>query len=121
MKNLILVAILAFNAVVTLGQDKTDKPPANPQSKITQEYYMMKDGKLMHFNGENCDTVKSEIALKNGTVVTPQGEVKQKSGKVAQLKNGQCISLTGGVGNCGKQPARIVDNKGRIVEQGTLE
>jgi hypothetical protein len=119
MKKLITLVVVAFFATATFAQDKMDSKPAAAKSetKMHHECYMMKDGALMHCTGDKADAQKTAVTLKNGTTVSPSGEVKMKDGKTTKLENGQCISMMGGIGDCEKMHASLKENK--MQEQKT--
>ena len=112
--------VVALFSTATFAQDKMEsKPAAKPEHKMSHECYMMKDGALMHCTGDKADAQKTAVTLKNGTTVSPSGEVKMKDGKTTKLENGQCISMMGGIGDCDKMHAMLKEHESKMQEQKT--
>ena len=92
MKKLIALAFVALFSTATFAQNNTteqkleDYKKGNAQGSkpMNFECYMMKDGTLMHCAGGKSVAQSKEVVLKNGTVISPKGEVKMKDGKIAQ-------------------------------------
>ena len=109
MKKLITLTVVVLFATTTFAQEmkmdpkieegKTEVGAAKP---MMHECYMMKNGHLVHCIGTKAEPQKTEVSLKNGTVITSAGDVKMKDGKSVKLENGQCISMMGSIGDCEK-------------------
>ena len=101
MKKLMTLIVITLFTVVTFAQESKmePKPEMKTDAKMKHECYMMKDGVLMHCMGDKMVVQKAPITLKNGTVISPKGEIKMKDGKATKLGNGQCISMMGGIGD----------------------
>lgn len=113
MKKLITLIAVALFATASFAQDKAEKPADTKASgKMKHECYAMKDGGLMHCMGVNAEPQKSNVTLKNGTVVTPDGVVKTKDGQETKMENGQCISMMGSIGDCGEMHASMPKEHG---------
>src|SRR5258705_3726583 len=82
----------------TAGTPSTAKPAA--EKKMAHECYMMKDNALMHCMGAKDMPQKTEVKLKNGTVITQKGEIIAADGTHSMLANGQCIDMNGKVEDC---------------------
>lgn len=101
MKKLMSLVIVALFSSATFAQEsKMQSAPANAPTKMRHECYMMKEGALMHCMGEKAEAQQSEVKLRNGSIVFPDGTVKSEKGEASKLEDGQCIALTGVVGNC---------------------
>jgi hypothetical protein len=117
-KMLTLMAAVCF-AMTTFAQDTKTETPAQTQQtdkKSTtttttttktgsHECYKMIDNQLIHCMGEKTEPQKSDVKLKNGTMVTTSGVVVTKDGTKTQLENGQCVSMMGSIGDCEKMHA----------------
>ena len=101
MKKLMSLVIVALFSSATFAQDnKMEAAPANAPTKMKHECYMMKEGALMHCMGEKAEAQQSEVKLRNGSIIFPDGTIKSEKGEASKLENGQCIAMTGIVGNC---------------------
>jgi hypothetical protein len=108
MKKIMTLIVVALFTTATFAQDsKGEVKPEVKSDKPKHECYMMKDGTLMHCTGDKTEALVKEVALVNGTVLTPRGEVKPKDGKPVMLENGQCVSMVGGIGDCEMMHARL--------------
>lgn len=132
MKKLMTVVVIALFASTTFAQEKKmdAKPETMPkvkaakaeiEHKMAHECYMMKEGSLMHCMGEKSDAQKEDVSLKNGTVVTPTGEVKMKDGHKTKLENGQCISMMGSIGDCDKMHEMMKMHEGKTEEHHEMK
>lgn len=115
MKKFISLMIVALFATASFAQDnKYDaKPDVMADLKMSHECYMMKKGVLFHCTGTDAKAFKENVTLKNGTVLSANGDVKQKDGSTSKLSDGQCVSLMGGIGSCEEMHAvpKEVDEK----------
>jgi hypothetical protein len=106
----VLFATSAFAQETIIMKAEDGKTEVNPESKPVQhECYMFKNGSLAHCMGDKVAPQKTDVTLKNGTVLTPTGDVKMKDGKSLKLENGQCVSMMGSIGDCEKM--HITKNK----------
>ena len=93
----------------TKMENKSDKKMAtNAPAATHHDYYMMKEGKLMHFSGEKMQAQKSVVKFNNGTSMTADGTITSKEGKTSKLENGQCITTAGVIGDCAKMTKESV-------------
>ena len=56
---------------------------------------MMKDSKMMVMKGGETMAMDQDMTLTNGSVVSTDGMVKMSDGKSKQLKNGDCVYMSG--------------------------
>jgi hypothetical protein len=80
----ILVAVMAFVFVSFTSH-----------AQITKEHAMMKDGKMYIVKVDVETIMKSDMTLKNGTVIMTDGTVKWKNGKSVKLTNGERVDMEG--------------------------
>ena len=113
MKKLMTLIVVALFTTATFAQDSKMEKKAEMKApmKMSHQCYMMKDGALLHCMGDNSEPQKATVTLKNGTTISPKGEVKMKDGKSMMLENGQCMSMMGSVGDCEKMHAAMKTNK----------
>lgn len=101
------LAVLLMGLLFITGIRAQTNQRATGQTDIKQTQhscYTMKDGKLMHCMGIKMEEQKTNVTLKEGTVITTQGEVTRATKDIApvMLENGQCIDLTGTIGDYAK-------------------
>ena len=113
MKKVVTLIVVALFTTATFAQDtKMEvKHEMHGDGKMKHECYMMKDGALMHCMGDKAEAQKTSVKLKGGTVISPNGEIKMKDGKTLKLENGQCMSMMGSVGDCGKMHSPVKEDK----------
>jgi hypothetical protein len=64
---------------------------------------IMKDGKMMMMkDGKATEPMPSDMPMSDGTMVTPSGVVKMKSGEEKQLQNGEMMLMNGHIMKGGK-------------------
>ncbi len=102
MKAIFSLAVAVLFTIGAFAQEskKEKKADADAKPKYNHECYMMKDGVLLHHMDDKTEAIKIDVKLKNGTVLTPTGNMMTYDGTKTQLLNGQCVSLMGGVGEC---------------------
>ena len=112
-----LLIICATVMITASGFAQTEKKTSTTTStttttemKVAQEWYMMKDGKLMHYSGSNAQSQETEVTLKNGTLISTTGEVIRKDGTKETLGDNQCINSFGKIGDCEKMRAELKKN-----------
>ncbi len=64
--------------------------------KVTNCIYMM-ENKVMIMKSGHSRALKISTTLSDGSVVTPDGNIISKNGKVIMLTNGQCIDMDGNI------------------------
>ena len=105
MKKLIVMFTAVFLMTATFAVAQAEKPAAaksTGEKKMATHCYTMKDGAMMTCMGKSAEPMKSDVTLKNGTKVSTKGEVTMKDGKTSMLTNGQCIDMSGKVGDFDK-------------------
>ena len=82
-------------------------PVRNAPMKMRHECYMMKHGALMHCMGDKAEPQKTEVKLRNGSMISPDGIMKSEDGQSTKLQNGQCVLLNGVLGDCEKMHSKM--------------
>jgi hypothetical protein len=102
MKKLVLMLASLFILIVMVnGQDTLRKPyQANAQfprrDRIHQEEHLMLiDGKLYKMQSGVRTQVESQVQLRKGGVINPDGSYQLKNAERLQLHNGECLDLDG--------------------------
>ena len=98
---LFLTAIICTSAVI--AQDTTPTMAHKPMGKhkmghmngMKEDCVMMKDSKMMVMKGGKTMAMDQDMTLTNGSVVSTDGMVKMNDGKSKQLKNGDCVYMSG--------------------------
>jgi hypothetical protein len=114
MKKLLTLVVVALFTTAAIAQDsKVDKKSdAKVETKAAHECYAFKEGKLVHcWGADKSEVMTTNAKLKNGTTITPAGEMTMKDGTTAKLEEGQCVSLMGSVGDCEKMHAMAPEDK----------
>lgn len=84
--------IVAF-AAITLSLKAVAQEKKMCNSKIRQgNEIMMKDGKVTLLKDGKTKIIAKDIILPNGSIVSPDGIVKTKNGKIMQMKEGELIA-----------------------------
>lgn len=88
MNKTIIIAIAAVCFSISALANGTEEHPNKYCAK-------MKDGKkvIMH----EGSTITSEVTLKDGTKIKPDGTITKTDGSKMTLKEGQCISMEGDI------------------------
>lgn len=80
-------------------KDKTvtrDKTQVQKKDRIHQEdHFMYMDGKMYQVKQGVRSEVKSQLRLENGMVVDPDGHYQIKDRERLQLRDGECLDLSG--------------------------
>src|SRR5437868_11952625 len=111
MKRIISVfALVVISAAMVFSQNaksektasqKTSSRHLTPEMRKAEQdgtlHYSYKGGHLTNCMGTKWNTQLEDVRLKNGTVLTHKGVLKFKDGKYGQLKDGECIDLSGNV------------------------
>lgn len=98
---LFLTAIICTSAVI--AQDTTPTMAHKPMGKhkmghmngMKEDCVMMKDSKMMVMKGGKTMAMDQDMTLTNGSVVSTNGMVVMSDGKSKQLKNGDCVYMSG--------------------------
>ncbi|HXB44437.1 MAG TPA: DUF6799 domain-containing protein [Puia sp.] len=67
-------------------------------SKPMNDYYVMKDGKVISMKGGKEATLAKTTKLSNGEMIMKDGNVKMKDGSMMMLKEGQYVDVNGKMG-----------------------
>ena len=108
--SLLVIAICATTATYAQDAKSEKKSEMKAEMPKNHECYAMKEGMLQHCTGDQVVPQKSEVTLKNGTTITPDGVVKTKDGSETKLEDGQCITMMGSIGDCEKMHAMSSDH-----------
>jgi sugar lactone lactonase YvrE len=83
--------IIAF-ATITLSLKAVAQEKKMRDSKMSQgNEIMMKDGKVTILKDGKTKIIAKDIVLPNGSIVSPDGIVKTKNGKIMKMKEGELI------------------------------
>ena len=97
-----LFAMIAVFAISTamFAQVQTEKKMETKQAtaKAAHSDYAMMNGKMTHCMGDRHEPMMKDVTLKNGTLISTNGEVITKGGKKTMMKDGQCINMSGKMG-----------------------
>jgi hypothetical protein len=106
MKKLLTLAFTVLFSTVLFAQEKKEKKTPATAKNYKHECYMMKEKNLIHCMGTKSETQKEPVTFKNGTVLSPNGDLVFKNKKKSTLGD-QCISATGEISNCDKMHADL--------------
>jgi uncharacterized cupredoxin-like copper-binding protein len=67
-------------------------------SKPMNDYYAMKDGKVISMKGGKEATLVKTTKLSNGEMIMKDGNIKMKDGSMMMLKEGQYVDVNGKMG-----------------------
>lgn len=96
MKKLLFVSLsllLMAGTVFAQSQQADQKTEQNAVKK--QEYFLMKNGNMLHKMDGKEMQMHHDMTLKNGTMVKTNGSYQLKNGKQAHLRDGQCMDMNG--------------------------
>ncbi|MEO9644468.1 DUF6799 domain-containing protein [Ekhidna sp.] len=89
----ILLVLVGLGISSTLAQNPVQDK--DQKRKQLREHVMFQDGQMYQIrNGERIQ-LKSQLKLKNGMSINPDGTYRNKAGKMFQFKDGQCMDLDG--------------------------
>lgn len=104
MKNLIAVIISFIMIAGTVQAQDTVRKRDQTQSGVQkrdrihqEEHLHLQDGKLYQIRKGVRSEVKSQIKLKNGTVVNPDGSYMLKNQERLRMSNGECMDMSGNI------------------------
>lgn len=104
MKNLITVMISVIMIAGTVQAQDTSLKRDQIRSGIQkrdrihqEEHLLFQDGKLYQMRKGVRNEVKSQIKLKNGTVVNPDGSYALENQERLRMSNGECMDMSGRV------------------------
>jgi hypothetical protein len=89
----VLMVLVCFTATSIFAQTKND------HSKM-KDCCMMKDGNMMVMKNGKTMPMEKDMIMKNGTKCMPNGECVMKNGKKMQMKEGQCMDMSGKMDKC---------------------
>ena len=88
MKHLILfVCALFLTTSAVLAQDNSKLEDAN--------YVILLNEQVFHYTKDGVTLLKEDLKLNNDTVVKTDGTYTTKEGKTLQLKDGECLGMSG--------------------------
>ncbi len=102
MKNKKIVSRLfatLFMVVVCLTTSSTFAQMKTNHSKM-KDCCMMKDGKMMCMKAGKTMPMEKDMTMKNGTKCMTNGECIMKDGTKMQMKDGECIDMSGKMNQC---------------------
>lgn len=119
MKKLLTILLAVAFAATSASAQMATKSKTKMKGKGTH-CYMMTGDKLMKCMGMSAKpmAVTETVTLKNGTTISPEGAVTMKDGTTQTLSDGQCISLAGKIGDCGKMHAMAKGGKMKMKSKG---
>ena len=100
-KIVILLALIFFTTLVTNAQDTIrqrdqTKTKIQKRDRIHQEEHLQfMDGKLYRYQNGVRSQVQSQVQLKNGGSINPDGSYQLKNQERMQLRNGECLDMEG--------------------------
>ena len=65
------------------------------KTSMMKDCCMMKDGKMMVIKDGKTMPMDKDMTMKNGTTCMTNGECTMKDGSKIQMKNGDCIEMSG--------------------------
>lgn len=89
----LLLTALSFTAGNAFAQAKSG-------TKMTHDYCMMKDGKMMLMKSGAMMPMTKNMTMKNGTKVMTDGECIMKDGTKMKMKEGECMDMNGSMDMC---------------------
>jgi hypothetical protein len=113
MKKLFIICAAVMVSTATFAQTEkkatitTSTTTSTVETKNPTDYYMLKDGALLYYRGTDAQPQQTNVTLKNGTVISTNGEVTLKSGAKVTIPNNQCIDSNGKIGDCDKMRAEL--------------
>lgn len=96
MKKLLFVylsLLLLTGTVFAQSQQADQKTEQNAVKK--QQYFLMKDGNMLHNMDGKEMQMHHDMTFKNGTMMKTDGSYLLKNGKQAHLRDGQCMDMNG--------------------------
>ena len=111
MKKFILLAAACMFSAAAMSQVEKTEAAENPAADhpAGHECYMMKSKALMHCNGKSAEAQNTDVKLENGMVITRSGNIIKTNGEKVMMKDGQCIDLSGMVGDCAEMHKAMME------------
>lgn len=127
MKKLLVAAIVAMSIISCNEAEKkettvvtsTETTTTATETVASEGEFMMKDNKVMVWKAGEWVIVTEPVTLSNGTVVMPNGEVKNTEGVTFTLTNGERLSTTGVVVKTNGD--NVLDDIGDGIKKGANE
>lgn len=92
----LFLLISGATAQDSIRQRARDKAAIQKRDRIHQEDHLQfQDGQLYRVQQGNRSQVKEQIRLQNGGVVNPDGSYVLQDQKRQQLRNGECLDMSG--------------------------
>lgn len=86
-----LVSLFIVTSTTVIAQDKIQK-----KDRIHQEdHLMLQDGSCQLIKDGVPTKLTAQLKLNNGTVVNPDGSYQLQNQQKLQLRNGECLDMTG--------------------------
>jgi hypothetical protein len=103
MKNRKMIYIVFFSMLlIALSFITTDTfARTQPRTARMKNFYMMKDGKMMHMKSGKMMPMDKDFTMKNGTRCMTNGEFIMKNGEKMKLKEGEYMDMNGKTGMYG--------------------
>jgi len=102
MKKLIIALAVVLSSAAVVSAHGTKSAGKSSVVVAATHCYVMKDAAMYICDGKALAPMKEDITLSNGTLVSYKGVVKTKAGAVSNLASGQCITVTGVIGDYAK-------------------
>ena len=65
------------------------------KAAIAGEFYQLRNGEIIRHREKGIEAIRSEVLLKNGITLFPDGMFSTAEGKKYRLREGQCMDVTG--------------------------
>ena len=79
----------------SVAQSQQEEQKTQQNAAVKNEHMVMKDGKMLHSMDGKEMQMQSDMTLKNGTTIKPDGSYQLKNGKQLHLRDGQCMNMNG--------------------------
>jgi hypothetical protein len=92
-----ILSALLVTGLTTVATAQT-APKANPtksMGKMSRDYCMMKDGKMMMMKGGKMMPMTENMTMSDGSMCMTDGTCMKKDGTKMAMKNGQCMMMDG--------------------------
>jgi hypothetical protein len=77
--------------------NNSGKSGINNKDIHPKNYYVYKNGSIMHMNAGTSTKITKDVTLTNGSVISLNGKVKTKDGKEIKLSEGERVDMNGNV------------------------
>lgn len=67
------------------------------RAAVNKDYYRLCNGEVMRHKGASSEKIKSEVILRRGITLYPDGLFSTPDGRKYRLREGQCMDITGKV------------------------